>query len=572
MIPKIFHRIWFGETLISTKYNQYWERWQLLHPDWEFRDWREEDIQKLSLCSVIEQVKVNAVKADIARYEILYVHGGIYLDCDIDCYQPIDELICHDDDFIVCNQIDDFRCVCSNSFFASVPQHPILDDAIRKLKETDLELINSGSPAEVTGPYFFRRVINNGKVKILASQTFYPYFHHKGDWYRNDMSSVYGVHAWAGSWLPIPTLIELAQEQYEHGDLDSCINTCEQASRIYETDDVSKSKSYLIKIRVLIVLCRFGKLLRLMLFPFILGMLSIVLFIPYIYLLPNQNFNLIGKAIRRIHRLTVWFCQKVLKTFSLKSATFQYNHILDHVFSNRDISQPIRIIEIGAMDGKSFDPLYPYLKTSSNLDVTLIEPLSEMISELRETYEGYEKRGNKFCFVEAAVVDREESVVIHTIPKHVIESEGLPEWSKGISTLSPTKTALGKPEIYSSSNGSPLSQFAVQREVKGMPLKHILDEDKIKENDILQIDTEGYDFSILNQALKLHRPKVICFEWINLEAIEKKKIVRRLLLMGYFTFLSLNGCDCIACSYSIIAKLSLRAFRDHSVVFLTPSV
>lgn len=134
MIPRIFHRVWVGNSPIPDEYNEYWKKWQLLHSKgWQFINWDNDKIKQLSLYSLIQKVTSNAAKSDIARYEIIYTYGGIYLDCDMDCYQSIDSLIEENDEFIVCNQIDDFSCVCSNSFFAAKTQHRILKNAIEEL-------------------------------------------------------------------------------------------------------------------------------------------------------------------------------------------------------------------------------------------------------------------------------------------------------------------------------------------------------------------------------------------------------------------------------------------------------
>ena len=575
MIPKIFHRIWLGESPVPTQYEHYWDRWKLFHPDWEFKDWRNQDIDNLALSPIINRAKVNAVKADISRYEILHLYGGVYLDCDMDCRQPIDSLVNDTDNFIICNQISNLRCLCSMGFFAAIPSHPILSHAIRELKDTDIELINNSSPADVTGPYFFRRVINNRKVKILDSQAFYPYFHNRGDWYQRDMTQVYGVHNWAGSWLSSEILLGLAKNQYRYGDTSSCIDTCRQCKDVWKLEEKSEAKLkdffHQANIRILEIFCTLRRILYLPLFFLLFGIGSTFIFIPHIYFLSNQNLRIIQRAVRKLYRLSVKAYRRLLKEIFSEPANMQYNHLLDYVFAKRDNSQPLKVLEIGAMDGKSFDPLYSYLKSGQNLEVVLIEPLPEMISALKKTYEGYEERGSRFHFKDVAIVEEEKVVHIHTIPKHIIDSEGLPEWVKGISTLAPDKNVLSDSGAYLSSNGQSLNQFSTKIEVKGMPLKKALTQCGFDDFDILQIDVEGCDYDVLTQALAIHHPKVICFEWVNLDASERKALVKELTLKGYFPFLSLNSCDCIACTYDLLIGLSLETFRNHSVMLFPPS-
>ena len=186
-IPKIFHRVWLGEKKIPDEYEEYWKGWKKLHPDWKFLDWNNENIKNFSLYSLAKDVICPASASDIIRYEAVYEQGGVYIDCDFECKQPIDKLI-EDKSFVVCNQDDNFLYYCSNSFFAALPKHKILKKAIEELKEIDSKKIDNSEPANTTGPYFFRRIINNYEVDILETFTLYPYFHLKKEFYQHDAS------------------------------------------------------------------------------------------------------------------------------------------------------------------------------------------------------------------------------------------------------------------------------------------------------------------------------------------------------------------------------------------------
>ena len=52
--------------------------------------------------------------------------------------------------------------------------------------------------------------------------------------------------------------------------------------------------------------------------------------------------------------------------------------------------------------------------------------------------------------------------------------------------------------------------------VKCYPLQFVLDKFEIKQLDVIQIDTEGFDYKIFSQInFNLYRPKVINIEIIN---------------------------------------------------------
>ncbi len=90
-IPKIIHQIWLG-----SKKKPEWcmNSWKIdyinQNPEWEYRFWDEEEINKLSLINKKQYNDEKNVrgKSDIVRYEILYQFGGIYIDSDSLCINP----------------------------------------------------------------------------------------------------------------------------------------------------------------------------------------------------------------------------------------------------------------------------------------------------------------------------------------------------------------------------------------------------------------------------------------------------------------------------------------------------
>lgn len=84
MIPKLLHHIWLGPRPVP---QQWADGWRAMHPDWTQRIWREADLAALTMRNraqferqVAEQCWPGA--ADVARLEILYQQGGVYVDID----------------------------------------------------------------------------------------------------------------------------------------------------------------------------------------------------------------------------------------------------------------------------------------------------------------------------------------------------------------------------------------------------------------------------------------------------------------------------------------------------------
>ena len=277
---------------------------------------------------------------------------------------------------------------------------------------------------------------------------------------------------------------------------------------------------------------------------------------------PRKNL-----ALSKISLKTKKILSKTLKiinnkTTSIQFSRFQYNHALDYIFS---VSNNTTIVEIGAMDGKSFDKLYPYLKSKSNITAILVEPLLNYFIQLKENYKGSE---NNFIYVNAAITEMKGEVEISHIPLSTIELNSLPDWTRGVSSLTPEKNCLLK-ESEKHFEGRNVSQFIVKEKVKSDTLSNILDNYLINYVDILQIDTEGYDYIVLGQALKIIKPKLICFEWVNLTEDEKLQSFKLLRDNGYTPSLSLDSEDMIACKREFFSQLNKYLYVNYSV-FLLP--
>jgi hypothetical protein len=94
MIPHIIHQIWLG----SHPLPEFIESWKLyaLKNDWEYRLWREKEIDELNLKwrAIYEATDSPHRRSDIARIEILSRFGGFYFDCDfISSGTPLENFI-----------------------------------------------------------------------------------------------------------------------------------------------------------------------------------------------------------------------------------------------------------------------------------------------------------------------------------------------------------------------------------------------------------------------------------------------------------------------------------------------
>lgn len=95
MIPKTIHYCWFGKKTLSEKAQKCINSWKKYCPEYEIKCWNEDnfDINYNDYTKAAYYAKKWAYVSDVARLKILYEHGGIYLDTDVELIKPLDELL-----------------------------------------------------------------------------------------------------------------------------------------------------------------------------------------------------------------------------------------------------------------------------------------------------------------------------------------------------------------------------------------------------------------------------------------------------------------------------------------------
>lgn len=93
MIPNIIHQIWIqGYDKIPQELKQNHTNCKIINHDFEYMFWDENKIKKIlfnnfdvKYLDLYNYYTIPAQRADLARYAILYIYGGIYLDMDMVC-------------------------------------------------------------------------------------------------------------------------------------------------------------------------------------------------------------------------------------------------------------------------------------------------------------------------------------------------------------------------------------------------------------------------------------------------------------------------------------------------------
>ena len=95
MIPKVIHYCWFGGAPLPKLAEKCMASWREKCPDYQIVAWNENnfDVRCNRYCQEAYEAKQWAFVSDYARLKIVYDHGGIYLDTDVELLRDLTPLI-----------------------------------------------------------------------------------------------------------------------------------------------------------------------------------------------------------------------------------------------------------------------------------------------------------------------------------------------------------------------------------------------------------------------------------------------------------------------------------------------
>jgi FkbM family methyltransferase len=186
----------------------------------------------------------------------------------------------------------------------------------------------------------------------------------------------------------------------------------------------------------------------------------------------------------------------------------------------------VKVVQIGAMDGFSFDDTRGHLE-KFKWDEILVEPIPNVFAKLKTNL----SHRNNCIFENSAITETDGMVKMLTVDENTINSNDLHPGYGGMSALFPLKNGFGTDydrDIYVKDN------LADILEVNGITLKTLIKKHDIKNIDVFITDAEGHDWMVFDQLdLKKYNPKFIRLEYVNLTDIEKNKVKQKLDDFGY---------------------------------------
>lgn len=209
MIPKLIHYCWFGRNPLPKLAQKCIKSWKKYCPDYEIREWNEDNFDISSAPLYVKQAyeaKKWAFVTDYVRLDVIYRHGGIYLDTDVEVIRKLDPLLEHHAFF----GLESGKYIATGLGFGAEPKASILYDLMKDyqtipfilpdntfdlttcpirnttvfaengiLPSEDIQKLNDGTlvfPSE----YFCPFELSTGKLKLTLNT--YTIHHFSGSW------------------------------------------------------------------------------------------------------------------------------------------------------------------------------------------------------------------------------------------------------------------------------------------------------------------------------------------------------------------------------------------------------
>ena len=226
-IPKIIHQIWFqGEENIPEHLKEYHKTWIDNNPKFEVKVWDEKSIQEVLIkfndketTDMYNNYIYIIQKIDLAKYIILYIYGGIYIDMDVKSLQPITDDFLGDNDVILSKFMNNFLFpimpnIINNGVIMNVPRHPILLYTIEEAKKNKdsfsyyinktIYIFSSTGPICLTvATNKFKSENDSSKIKIVDGTYFeacdFIEIHNKEC--KSSPDHAIGLHMYESSWI-----------------------------------------------------------------------------------------------------------------------------------------------------------------------------------------------------------------------------------------------------------------------------------------------------------------------------------------------------------------------------------
>lgn len=244
-----------------------------------------------------------------------------------------------------------------------------------------------------------------------------------------------------------------------------------------------------------------------------------------------------GLSVRKL--LNSWLRTsgyEIARTNRKKPTNIDLRPVIGALAAQSDISSRLTLVQVGANDGITKDPVASAAKQYADV-IVLIEPQQNLISRLRQNYADYE--GD--LRIKNIAVSKESHATLYMVSPDLHGKYVARKGSDPAGVASFDREHVEK-HLARLSLGEMASAIVAQ-EVECLTLDRLIRDEAIKSPVFLQVDCEGYDWEVL-QTLGGWRPEIINFEAEHLDGDSLKESVGWLRAEGYTLYF--HNPDCLA--------------------------
>ena len=150
MIPKVIHYCWFGRKPLPESALKCIQSWKAFLPDYKIIEWNEDnfDIDIIPYVRQAYDAGKYAFVSDYARFWVLYNHGGLYFDTDVEVVKPLDDILAVGP-YMGCEEtLSGAIAVNPGLGFAAEPEMPFLGELLNYYKT--MTFINADGSLNMT--------------------------------------------------------------------------------------------------------------------------------------------------------------------------------------------------------------------------------------------------------------------------------------------------------------------------------------------------------------------------------------------------------------------------------------